>query len=691
MLPAMSDASLTNIRMVKPKGPKVFLGVLALAVAGGVAWWLTRPPGPVGEPEDPQKILVVGEDADVASTLRELGFDATHGTFEALAAEGTKASAEGASTGIEAILHLADLRGIGYVALEHPGRHGIDGLTVTSDSNQAKADDRWAVFTVGDLGMPPRVTVDAEDTALPLPSYVELMRAAFAQRRLANTLFSGAQLPMDAVELSAKLAAAVELQGAYAILERRVAKDVRTRNEALVDAEQVAPKPAVLAQPLETSEVLALGDHTVLSFVHAWRLTSPRDVDVTVQPATEVELWFQPPGSTDPAERKRCSALRGGTLALGGTDLVASPQADVLLLESESGLELWTLDVAARACAFTRKGVIPRPSEGYGVWGVPHISGRVLRLATTPEGLAIEVWTAGAGQPESVPLPGCTRIDDPVWLDEGHFAIACAFEPPPPEPDLYDYDDEALDDEAALPEPAPTPPPPPAQSWIYVVRIADSRVVAIPGTLLGEHTGVYTLHTLTSGPGLDLLAVHPFGGKFSRIQSPQGPAELLAGAEVTFAMLAAADAKAADDAAIAAEKALAAMAAGRPLPPATEDPALAPAAPTPLLRPAFVPTGAKVAALPPEGFTIKPIDLGTELGPHALSPDGTHLVFTTDLGHEVRVVPLDGGPATTVTKNPKATHRNPRFTADGKAVAFTSDFDGNERTEEVGRLAVLGQ
>ena len=111
-----SDASLTNIRMVKPRGPKIFLGVLALAAVGGAAWYLTRPTGPVGEPEDPRKILVVGKDADVANTLRELGLLAEHGTFDALAAEGTRQGAKG--TGMEAILHLADVRGIGYVARE---------------------------------------------------------------------------------------------------------------------------------------------------------------------------------------------------------------------------------------------------------------------------------------------------------------------------------------------------------------------------------------------------------------------------------------------------------------------------------------------------------------------------------------------------------------------------------------------
>lgn len=669
MLRPMSDASLTNIRMVKPQGPKIFLGAVGLAAIGALAWWFLRPAGPVGEPEDPRKILIVGQDADVANTLRELGFLAEHGTFDALAAEGAKE--KGAGTGIAAILHLADLRGIGYVALEDPASHAVDGLTVTADSSDVTAEHAWAVFSVGDLGMPPRVTVDAETSALPLPPYIQVLRAGFTQQRLANTLFAESQLPIDAVELYHAIKGAVDLHGAYAMLDRRVTKDLRARAEALIDAEVVTPKPAVLAKPLETSEVLALGDGTVLAFVHAWRLSSPRDVDVAIQPSTEIELWFQPPGVAEPAARKRCSSLRGGTLALGGTEVVASPQVDTLMLESESGLELWSLDVAAGACAFTRKGVVPRPRAGEYTWGVPHRSGRVLRPAAGPEGLTVEVWTAGSDRPESVAMPGCTRIGDPLWLDDGYFAVACAFEPPTPA--IFDpyYDEELEDDDPVAPEAAPAPPPPPAQSWIYLARIDDPRVVAIPGTVLGEHKDVYTLHAVPSGSGLDLLAAHPWGGKLPRIRSKQSVAELFAAAEATFAALAEADADANPAPTLAAP----------------EDPTATPA--TTPLRPQFVPAGAKVVALAGESFTVTPLELDGELRTLALSPDGTRVVVTAVRGHEVRVISLGDGSITTITNNPRVDHRAPRFTADGRAVAFTSQFDGNDRAEEVGQLVAL--
>lgn len=693
----MSDASLTNIRMVKPKGPRIFLGAAALAAVGAGAWWLMQPSGPVGEPEDPQEILVVGKDADVASTLRELGFVTEHGTFDALATEGARAGATG--TGIAAILHLADLRGVGYVAIEDPASHADASLVVTGDSHAVKAEHRWAVFSVGDLGMPPKVTVDAEGSQLPLPPYAELLRAAFGQNRLAGTLFAESQLPMEAVELFHAIKPAVELHGAYAVLDRRVAKDLRTRTETLVDAEQASTKPALLAGPLETTEVLALGDGTVLSFVHAWRLESPRDVEVTIQPSTEVELWFHPPGTVDPRARQRCGSLRSGTLALGSTHVVTSPQGDALLLESEAGVELWALDAKAGACAFTRKGAVPRATnEQFGRWGVPAASGRVLRPAMVADGMGVEVWTTGEDRPTPVPLPGCTQIGDPLWLDEGHFAIACAFVPPAPdEDDAYDDYDEELDEDGdgepdevapAAPAVAP-PPPPPEQSWIYVVRIADAKAVAIPGTALGEHTGIYTLHAVPGAAGLDLLAVHPWGGKLLRVRGSQGPSTLLAEAEAAYATLAELDAKAAADAAKAAEALLAGKTPVVPAPAEAGAPAEAPTAP--LLRPAFVPAGGMVAALAPERVTVALIDVGGEFDGLALSPDGTRIVFTTDRGHELRVLQLDGGTSTTIAKNPEARHMQPRFTADGKAVAFTSELDGNDKAEQVGRLAVLGQ
>lgn len=678
----MSDASLTNLRMVRPKGPKIFFGVLAVGAVGVGAWWWLRPPGPVGEREDPAKLLVIGEDPDVATTLGELGLSATHGTFEALAAEGAKAEGGADKQGIAAILHLADTRGIGYVALHDPAAHDIGGLTVTADSADVTGSHGWAVFSVGELGMPPKVTVDGEPSELPLPGYVQVLRAAFAQDRLAGTLFAESQLPMDAVDLHRRIEAAVALHSAYAMLDRRVAKDVRARTEALVDGEQAATKPVVLASALETTDVLPLADGTVLSLRQGWRLESPREPEVSLQPSAELELWYHPPGSTELAQRQRCGTLRGGSLALSGAEWTVSPAADALLLEASGGFELWVLDVAAGACAFTRKGIVPRLRDDELSWGEPHASGRVLRPASAPEGPRARVWTAGSDAAVELPLHGCTQVGEPVWIDGEHVAVSCAYEPPAVLDDPYDLYGEPLDEEEASPE-EPLPPPVPAQSWIYLVRIADGQAVAIPGTVLGEHTGTHELRVVPSGSGIDLLAPHPWGGKVLRLRSEAGVAALFEGAAGTFAALSEADAKAAAEAEALLAGGEPVAAVGDPADPAGSEEA-------PLLRPAFVPVGGMVAALPSERFTVATIDLGADFDQLAPSPDGTRVVYTTDHGHEVRVMTLDGGAVTTVSSNAEVSHRRPGFTADGAAVVFTSEFDGNDRFERVGQRAALG-
>jgi len=707
----MSDASLTNIQMVRPKGPKIFLGILGIAAVGAAAWWFTRPAGPVGQPDEPSRILVVGPDAaSTAEALREFGFDTEHGEYDALAAEGAGGAA--GTEGIEAILHLADERGFGYVALEDPSTHGMASITVTGDSADVSADHGWAVFSVGDLGMPPTVTVDGAQTVLPRPDYVQVLRAAFKHERLANTLFSESRLPIDAVELHAKIQRAVDLHGAYAMLDRRIDKEVRAREEALVEAEQAEPVPALLAQPMETTESIALGDGTVLSLVQGQRLDSPRDPEVSLQPSPELQLWYHPPGSTALGERQRCTAVRGGLLPVGGAEHVLSPAADALLLEASGGLELWALDVSAQACAFTRKGKVPVAAGYDHTWGMPHASGRVLRPSTPPEGLAVSVWTAGEDLPQIVKMPGCTRLGEPAWIDAEHFAVSCQFQPPQPDPyaALDDVDDPYVDEEeeaqppegqtAAVDEP---PPPPPEQAWIYVVRRIDGWIVALPGTAMGEHTGVVGLHPIPGASGLHLVATHPWADKLHRVRFEGDMAALFAAAAPTFETLMLRDA----DAGVGDPTGTTGTPSERPgavppgsgaVPPGSGavppgagavPPGEGDARDGSVLRPAFVPLGAMVAALPGASLQVTTVTLPSSVEQMALSPDGTRMVYTPSDRHTVRVRPLGDGEEVILSNDPKAQHADPRFTADGRAVIFTSHYEGADRSEQVGRRAEL--
>lgn len=694
----MPDASLTNLQMVRPKGPKIFLAVLGLGVVGAGAWWLTRAPGPVGEPEDPRKLLVVGGEDGIASTLGELGFIAEQGSFDELAAKGSEAGASG--EGIEAILHFADTKGFGYVAVEDPLGHGLTGLKVSGDSTDVSEDDEWAVFSVGELGMPPKATVEQRGSVLELPGYVHVLRAAFVQDRLANTLFADNQLPMDAVELQPKIKDAIELFGAYQMLDRRLDKQVRARDEAVVSGESIEPKPAVLADTLELSESFALADGTVLSMVQGQHLDEPWDAAVRLAPDTELTLWYQPAGSTDPAERQRCESLRGGVLPLSHGHRVLSPRGDALLLESGGGIEVWTLDVAAAACKWQRAGKLPEPRAEELSWGLPDGRGHVLRAALTLDGPAVHVWEPGQQQPLVVAAPGCSEISAPVWLDQGHVAFACHWQPPVVDDYAYDdeydpYAEDVLGDEGGDDEGEGTgddeaveaaPPPPPEQVWIYVVRLSDQRAVAVPGSELGEHVGNYGLMAMPGSGSLDLLAVHPWDDQLLRVRSKGDLAALFAAAEPTFTALVEADAQPPEAAPSDAE----------PTPPPSEatEPGAVPDEPVPelppepVLRPAFAPVGSMVAALDDEALRIEVL---THTGDHdtlALSLDGSKLVYVTHDGRSVQVLDLDDKVEATVS-NSTAGHEWPRFTADGKGVVFTSHYQGTDRSEHVGRLALL--
>ncbi|MEM7154142.1 MAG: hypothetical protein AAF799_14940 [Myxococcota bacterium] len=687
--------------MVRPKGPKIFAGLLAVGIIGGAAWWFTRPAGPVGAAEDPRKILVVGGDEGTATTLTDLGFDARQGTFDDLAAEGSKEGASG--EGLEAIVHLADMKGYGYVAVHEPLSHGSP-LQLTGDSDDITKETEWAVFTVGELGKPPRATVDPNASEIEYPDYAVILRAGFIQEKLASTLFAESRLPIDAVELHNSIKAAVDLHGAYAMLDRKSLKELRARTERLVDDEQQKPAAAVLAGPLESTEAYALADGTTLAVTAGVRLVDGWDPDVHFEATAGLELWYLPPGQTDLSERKRCKSLRGGTLTDGRNSYQLNAAGNVMMVDSGPNVELWILDESKGACEFTRKGKIPAlagPEHSWGSVGPDH---RVLRPASNDEALWVNVHSVDGDAPVDIQMPGCSFIGDPEWLDDKHFAISCRWDPPEIEEPEYDpySDDFGLAEEdpeaegtEAQAEPPPPPPPPPEQAWVYVVRIEDQRIVAIPGTLIDDEPTAYNLRSVPGSKTIDLLAVHGLSESVVRVQSSQDVASLFSAAEPTFAKLAEADAAALAAEAAAKAAAEAGVEAQAPTPAAAPPTDGAEVDPTqqapeePLLRPAFVPWGNAVAALSADQFTSKSLDFEGATS-FALSPQGTHVVYVSgNASHTLEVMALADGAKTTVSNNPEADHSSPRFTSDGKGLSFNSRYPGPNGSDEVGRLATL--
>lgn len=678
----MPNASLTNMNMVRPKGPKIFLGVLAVAAIGSAAWWFMQPKGAIGEPEQPYKILIVGGDETTAKGLTQVGFEVRQNDFETLAKEGS-AGGEGAA----AILHLADEHGYGYVAIEDPVAHKV-ALTVSGDSADVGADHRWAVFSVGDLGMPPKVTVDPEPSALPLPDYVEILRAAFKQDRLGSTLFAESQLPMDAVELHARIKTSIDLHGGYAMLDREINKGVRKREEALIEEETVDSAPIILAGALEETTVVPLADGSILSLSRGNQLESAWDAEVSLRPKNTIELFAHLPGTPAMDSRVPCDSLRGGTLPRGRNSYQLSADGRVLLLEGSGYLELWAVDPAKKSCAFSKQGQVPLPRDNETEWGDLNGAGQIARAASGITELAINVWTPGKDDPQIIPLPGCSTVSEPVWLDDQHLVTSCRYDAPVPDQfadyedddyeddDYDDFDDEDGDDAEETEEAEPAPPVIEDQTWLYIVRVSDQRILAIPGTSISEDESILRLRAVPGSETLDLLGRGPYGGTLLRIRAPLEVSAMYTAREQDFVTLAARLDQPKPEPVLV-------------LPPAEGEVAEEPTERTPPpITPDFVPWAAPVAVADPPLLEVTTVSHNANLSTMSLSPDGKRMVYVTRDGYGVEVAPLDGGTPITVSRTENAGADQPRFTADGTAVVFVSEV-GDYDTEQVGRYAVI--
>ncbi len=480
--------SLTNMEAVKPKGPKLFVAALVLAAAGGIAWFfLGREPGPVGEPEEPTNILLVGQDDPSVPLLEQMGFSVEQRTLAEAAADGRSAGGS-AEDEIAAALHYADFKGHGYVAFADASTLDFGSRAVSSDSATIGADHRYAVFSVGDFAPgATKVTVDPNRRRYDLPAHAELVRALFEQDKLARTLVGENNLSMEARPLYERIKAAVELKGAFGLVEQKAASAERRLTEYVVQSEEAQPKPRLLAKDLERTRGYALANGGALLLVDAPVLQNPTTDRVALEWTQDTRAWVQDLRS---GVRTRCEAadrLRPGEVAVeaGGQTLLAAWGARELMV--------LTVDPDQPGCSLRAAGTIALRE---GTWGHANAAGKVVRAVEIEGGLAAEIHTPDSPHAQTWPLAGCTAVSTPVWIDDTHVATACEYEPPAPEPD------EPVADEGLA------PPPISEQRWLYVLSIEDGSVLTVP---LDEGARSNPTVWLRPGAALGLLTDSPGG------------------------------------------------------------------------------------------------------------------------------------------------------------------------------------
>lgn len=458
----MTD-SLTNMDAVKPKGPKLFVAALLLAAAGGVAWFfLGREPGPVGAPEEPTHVLLIGTDDPSAPLLEQMGFSIEQRALAEAAAEGRSAGSS-AEDDIEAAVYYADTKGYGYVAFANASTLDFGSRAVSSDSATIGKDHRYAVFSVGDFASPTtKVTVDPNPKRYDLPAHAELVRALFEQDKLASTLVGENNLSIEAKPLYERIQAAVEFVGAFGLAEQKAVSAEKRLAEYVVYGEEAKPKPRLLTQDIERTHGYALANRSALLLVDAPILRDATTDHVSLEWTQDTRAWVQ---DLESGSRTRCEAadrIRPAEVAVhaGGKTLLAQWGARELMV--------FTVDPEQPGCSLRAAGTIAR---GDGPWGRANAAGKVVRGAIVDGGLVAEIHTPDSPHPQTWPLVGCTAVSSPVWIDDIHVATSCEYEPP-----LLADDD--VEDTETQDEPAPLPIP--EQRWLYVLSIEDGSVLAVP-------------------------------------------------------------------------------------------------------------------------------------------------------------------------------------------------------------------
>ncbi|HEY8375364.1 MAG TPA: hypothetical protein VIK91_02695, partial [Nannocystis sp.] len=204
--PTSPDRSASDLDVLRRshRGKFVALGALLLA-AGGLVYWNQRP-GPIGNREQPERVLVVpASHWRYRPYLEKWGFTAQEGRMQTMVDELREKLPDATETGPAAVLKLADWAGFAYVAFENPAALDFSGLDIDGGVPTFEPHHRFAVVSAGDYAFPHKLTVSAEPSEYMSGPELDLLSALFAQEPLASTLRDDPKSGPDVIVLRTKV------------------------------------------------------------------------------------------------------------------------------------------------------------------------------------------------------------------------------------------------------------------------------------------------------------------------------------------------------------------------------------------------------------------------------------------------------------------------------------------------------
>lgn len=422
-LASMSGAerSQTDLEVLRSshRGKFVSLGVL-LAAAGGVFWFFNRT-GPIGQDEDPARVLVVKQGhIQYKPYLEQWGFAAQEARAQTIEDEAREKLPDYQGTGVPAILQLADWAGYAYVAFENPQKLDFSGLDIAGGVPTFEPYHRFAVVSAGDLAFPHKLTVNPKPSDIMNGADLDLLGALFAQEPLAATLRDDPKNPPVVMVLRTKLNEGMNRLTAIKDAEATVGKIAEKARKLLSEKEQGEPKPALLGGIHEALNAVALADGSTLLMSRAVHFSSNTGYQTELELDRNWQFSYLPAGAAPGSERLPCPSLLGGTLEESGSrpSFRFSPRGDALLVHTDGASQVWRLEHGAskQPCNFVLAGKVTLPLARGEDPGEPQASGRIVRSRN--DGVDSVVYIARPGEDVPVELARTPSINFgvPAWI-----------------------------------------------------------------------------------------------------------------------------------------------------------------------------------------------------------------------------------------------------------------------------------